>query len=259
MTSPDDADRIAARPATAAVRFPARSETLPREPRPPVSHSLVKERVGGNDTRLAVLEQGRQGVGTAGGIHERKSLQRPHEKPAASCLVFVRADRRPDERHSHEHRPSILGLRIPRPPILCSPWRLAHPVCLAFWLAFHLADALPSRFCPSAKRLHHPSSVILPATLTVTAPILTDFSLSPSRVPTGSKSTATVFLSGPAGAGGVQVPLLYDTATLATVRIAPGSTTGTATLTAGRPGSFTLTARSAAVTRNAVWTVTPLP
>lgn len=95
--------------------------------------------------------------------------------------------------------------------------------------------------------------------VSASAPRVTDFRLSPPSVPVAGKSTITVRLSGPAGAGGITVFILYRNLTLATVSIAPGSAIGATTLTATRPGVFTLNARLGSGTTDALWTVTPRP
>lgn len=103
------------------------------------------------------------------------------------------------------------------------------------------------------------ASVTKTATLTTTGPILTGFTLSPSGVPVGGKTIVTAAISWPAGTGGVKIPVLYNGATLATVTVASGASSGSATLTATRSGAFTLSAQLGSATKSAVWTVFAAP
>lgn len=78
----------------------------------------------------------------------------------------------------------------------------------------------------------------------------------PSKIKVGAKTTAVVFLTGPAPAGGATVEVV-STRALGNIVVGAGQTSGTLTLTARVPGSYTVSATWNGATKTAPLTVTP--
>jgi len=99
--------------------------------------------------------------------------------------------------------------------------------------------------------------------LTVNPPSLTGVTLSPTAVPGGAPSTATIQLSGQAPVGGISVGLSSSSPTVttpATIMIPAGSTYSTVTLSTtsvSSPQSATLTATLAGVQKTAILIINP--
>jgi uncharacterized repeat protein (TIGR03803 family) len=106
-------------------------------------------------------------------------------------------------------------------------------------------------------------SVSKTATLTIDAPVLTIFTLSPTSVKGGNSSTGTLTLNGPAPAAGVAVKISSsskDATVPASVNVASGNTTATFTVKTAAvksSTSATITAKSGAVTKTETLAISP--